>query len=163
MILNAQQILDKGLLIPSEFCKPAQVGIDLTLKSLTVINGNSYIGIQENNIPKYRDTFRYPTKEGGHYYKLESGVYSLTFNEGCKLDTNHCAFIQHRSSMQRSGVIISSGVFDPGFECSEIGATMFVHLPIIIEVNARIAQFVVHENYEAEAYNGQYQGEKDRK
>ena len=44
-----------------------------------------------------------------------------------------------------------------------MGAVLIATQPIIIEKGARCAQFYVFENYEAEAYNGQFQGSKDIK
>jgi len=103
-------------------------------------------------------------KEGvpGGWY-LSPGVYSLTFHQGVKLDNKHTVFIRHRSSILRSGSLITSGAFDPGFQCEEIGATLFVYQPITIEEGARVAQILVFENHEAEKYNGNFQGDKDLK
>ena len=96
-------------------------------------------------------------------YTLEPGTYSLTFEQGCKLDAKHTAFIRHRSSVLRAGGIITSGVYDSGFEVDEMGAMLIATERIVLEKGARCAQIIMFENYEAELYDGQFQKGKDVK
>ena len=42
-MLTAKQILDQGIVIPSEYSKPAQVGIDLSLESVHKCLGGSVV------------------------------------------------------------------------------------------------------------------------
>jgi deoxycytidine triphosphate deaminase len=65
--------------------------------------------------------------------------------------------------MLRCGVIITSGVYDPGFEVDEMGGVMIVSEDMRVELGARVAQIIVMENATAEMYNGQWQGSKDVK
>jgi len=44
-----------------------------------------------------------------------------------------------------------------------MGAVLIVTRPITIEKGARVAQIIVFDNNDAEAYNGQWLGEKDYK
>ena len=90
-------------------------------------------------------------------WHLEPGAYAIEFNEGLKpLPVNNTAIIINRSSVARSGALIRSSVYDPGFASPAMGAMMYVFTPIIIEEHARVAQILIFENEEAEAYNGQY-------
>jgi deoxycytidine triphosphate deaminase len=59
--------------------------------------------------------------------------------------------------------VITSGVFDPGFEVDEMGSIMIVTESMIVEKGARVAQIIMFENNEAELYNGQWQKDKDVK
>jgi dUTP pyrophosphatase len=96
-------------------------------------------------------------------FTLQPGTYSLTFEQGIKLDANHTAFIRHRSSVLRCGGIITSGVYDPGFEVDEMGGVLIATQPMDIELGARVAQVIVFENSTAELYDGQWQKGKDVK
>ena len=100
--------------------------------------------------------------DGVNGWLLYEGVYDITFNEGCKIPDNRVAFIKQRSSLYRNGAIINSPVFDPGFETEFMGTLMYVHCPIFIEENARVAQIYFHECTSAEMYNGQWQNDKQR-
>ena len=175
-MLNAQQILDEGLLkLERAQGKPAQVGFDLTLKSVNKVGDpNHYKSLTHN--PNYRigkvlkdktELTTYTPKDtikldGVTGWLLHAGVYDITFNEGCKLPSNRVAFIKQRSSLYRNGTIINSPVFDPGFETEFMGTLMYVHETIFIEENARVAQIYFHECESAELYNGQWQGDKQR-
>ena len=170
-MLNAQQILDEGLLrLEHTQGKPAQVGYDLTLKQVNKIGGIS----AETFAPKIGKVLKDKTEltnyelyplinlDGAHGWLLYEGVYDITFNEGCKIPNNRVAFIKQRSSLYRNGTIINSPVFDPGFETQFMGTLMYVHCPIFIEENARVAQIYFHECQPAEMYKGQWQNDKQR-
>jgi hypothetical protein len=43
-----------------------------------------------------------------------------------------------------------------------MGTLMYVHCPIFIEENARVAQIYFHECSPAEKYDGQWQNDKQR-
>jgi deoxycytidine triphosphate deaminase len=168
-MLNAQQILDEGLLkLEHTQGKPAQVGFDLTLKQ---VNKIGYKGSPMTRIGKVlKDKTEltsytpYPliNLDGVTGWLLHQGVYDITFNEGCKLPDNRVAFIKQRSSLYRNGTIINSPVFDPGFETEFMGTLMYVHETIFIEENARVAQIYFHECEAAELYDGQFQFDQQR-
>jgi len=168
-MLNVQQILDEGLLkLEHSKGKPAQVGFDLTLKQVNQIGLNGKdgrIGKVLKDKTELTNYTPYPLMnlDGAHGWLLYEGVYDITFNEGCKLPSNRVAFIKQRSSLYRNGAIINSPVFDPGFETNFMGTLMYVHETIFIEENARVAQIYFHECESAELYNGQWQGDKQRK
>ena len=173
MILNAEQLLEQGLLILDDAKgKPAQVGYDLSLKAVNKIgNRIRYNIFKEGQIAKVlKDKTQLTTYtavntimlEGNKGWILHEGVYDITFNEGCKIPDNRVAFIKQRSSLYRNGAIINSPVFDPGFETQYMGTLLYVHETIFIEKDARVAQIYFHECNSAELYNGQWQGDKQR-
>ena len=138
--------------------KPAQVGYDLTLKSVKKINGG-LIAADHTTVCTYGVVE--PQKNS---YFLTPGIYSLTFHQGCKLPATIKASIVHRSSVLRCGGVIISGVYDPGFEVDEMGAVLVTYEDLTIEIGARVAQIVMEECYSVdELYNGQWQKEKDFK
>ena len=159
MLNNADQVLE--LLTTNAKGAKAQVGYDLTLKEVKQIAGGTVFSDKTEVLPYLEvPTF---TKEGKIVYNLSSGSYSLTFEQGVKLPSNKTAFIRHRSSILRCGAIITSGVYDPGFEVDEMGGVLIATRPITIEVGARVAQIIIFDNSEAELYDGQWQGTKDVK
>ena len=139
-MLNAQQILDEGLLkLEHAQGKPAQVGFDLTVKAVQQIGNNGVINKKIGKVLKDKTelTIYTPVEtinlEGAKGWLLYQGVYDITFNEGCKLPSNRVAFIKQRSSLYRNGAIINSPVFDPGFETENMGTLMYIHETIFIE------------------------------
>lgn len=159
-MLTAKQILDQGIVIPSPYSKPAQVGIDLSLASVHKCVAGSSV-YQDKTYIDPTGFFEEKTYmvDGKECWMLEPGTYAITFNEGCKIPANAAAFIIHRSSLYRTGTSITSPVWDPGFETEKMGTVMIVNVKLIVERNARVAQMIVHETKEdAELYQGQWQG-----
>ena len=159
MLNNADQV--EQLLQTNGKGAKAQVGYDLTLKEVKQSIGGTVFSDKTEVLP-YLEV---PTfdKEGRTVYTLSPGSYSLTFEQGVKLPSGKTAFIRHRSSILRCGAIITSGVYDPSFYVDEMGAVLIATQPITIEKGARVAQIIVFDNNDAEAYNGQWLGEKDYK
>ena len=160
MLLNANQV-EQFLQTNNKGAK-AQVGYDLTLKGVKQISGGLVLA-DKTVVADYVEMMPTFTTAEKFIYELQPGTYSLTFEQGIKLDAAHTAFIRHRSSILRCGGIITSGVYDPGFEVEEMGAVLIATQPIDIEKGARVAQVIIFDNVDAEKYNGQWQGNKDVK
>lgn len=160
MLLNANEV--ETFLTTRGKGSKAQVGYDLTLKNVKAINGG-IVTADKTQVDTYTEVSPFRSETGKFLYKLQPGTYSLTFEQGCKLDDRHTAFIRHRSSILRCGGIITSGVYDPGFEVDEMGAVLVATKPIMIELGARVAQIILIENHTSELYDGQFQKNKDIK
>ena len=159
MLNNADQV--EQLLQTNGKGAKAQVGYDLTLKEVKQIVGGTVFSDKTEVLPYLEvPTF---VKDSKTVYTLSPGSYSLTFEQGVKLPSGKTAFIRHRSSILRCGAIITSGVYDPGFEVDEMGGVLIATRPINIEKGARVAQIIIFDNSEAELYDGQWQGNKDVK
>ena len=173
-MLNAEQILEQGLVkTENSKGKPAQVGYDLSVKSInrigddhTSTRANIGMVLKDKTILNNYTPVELTRIDGYEGYLLHPGAYDITFNEGCKIPSNYVGLIRQRSSMLRNGTVLHSSVFDPGFETEFMGTVMVVNTPIFIEENARVAQIYFHECQEVREenlYNGQFQGDKQRK
>jgi len=172
-MLNAEQILEQGL-IKTELSKgkPAQVGYDLSAKSINTIgkdefNSRPNIGmvLKDKTILNNYTPVETKTIDGVEGWLLYPGAYDITFHEGCKIAANRVGMIRQRSSLLRNGAIIASSIFDPGFETDNMGTIMIVTATIFIEQDARVGQMYFHECdgvAEENLYNGQWQNDKQR-
>lgn len=160
MLLNSHQV--EQHLQTNGLGSKAQVGYDLTLKSVKRIMGGA-VTQDKTIVEDYLEVTPFQNANNKYMFKLNPGVYSLTFDQGCKLPNNVTAFIRHRSSVLRCGAEITSGVYDPGFEVDEMGGVMFAHRELVIEKGARVAQIIMMENTPADLYDGQWMREKDLK
>ena len=160
MLLSSKEILEKGIIIPSEHSKAAQVGIDLSLAKVEKITGGSVV-FKDNTVinPEFFHEVSTIKVDGKDCWELEPGTYAITFNEGCNIPENYTGFILHRSSLYRTGTQIVSPVWDPGYKTDQMGTVMVVNVKLIIEKNARACQILFHENSKVdELYDGQWQG-----
>jgi deoxycytidine triphosphate deaminase len=175
MMLNAEQIIEKGLLkLDYTKGKPAQIGYDLSLKEVNKIGTVNVNGepIRIGKVLKDKTQLTNYTPialtnlDGERGWLLYQGVYDITFHEGCKIPSNYVGLIRQRSSMLRNGTVLHSSVFDPGFETDFMGTVMVVNETIFIEAGARVAQIYFHECEEVNGdklYNGQWMHDKQRK
>lgn len=179
--ISGKQIVEKYLKFnPKLFDREKQeqqIGVDLTVDTINEVNSKEMPNIEgifndKTYLPEYNefvnDIFTLPTSlEGKIIFQLEANsIYSITFNEGCKLDDNSGGFIKGRSSLIRMGCLIESGMYDPGFEVEQMGCILHTpNYPIIIEKNSRIAQLVLQTTNEKiiNIYDGQFKGDKDAK
>ena len=160
-MLNAKEILEEGLIILDEAQgKPAQVGYDLSIKSISKLKGGGKI-LKDKTIVNDLEEVAYNGFDNGWW--IDPGTYDVMCNEGCNIPANRTAMVRQRSSLLRNGAIIASSIFDPGFKTNNIGTVMIVTKDIFIEQDARIAQMYFHENNEGELYDGQFQNDKQRK
>ena len=90
MLLNADGVA--SLLDTKDKGKKAQVGYDLTLKSVNKVNGG-VVTKDNTTVFNYDEVASFINDDGRFLYQLEPGTYSLTFEQGCKLDERHTAFI----------------------------------------------------------------------
>lgn len=160
MLLTSKEILKRGIVIPSQYSKPTQVGIDLSVckverilggsvvyKDLTILDPLNFMEVETVRI------------DGKECWRLDKGSYAITFNEGCKIPADATGFVLHRSSLYRTGTSIVSPVWDSGYETEKMGTVMIVSVFLILEKNARAAQMFFHQNAPVdELYNGQWQG-----
>jgi deoxycytidine triphosphate deaminase len=173
-MLNCEQILEQGLVkITNSKGKPAQVGYDLSAKSINKIgdantsNPKPAIGmvLKDKTILNNYTPVPLTKIDSVEGWLLYSGAYDITFHEGCKIAANRVGMIRQRSSLLRNGAIIASSIFDPGFETENMGTIMIVTATIFIEKNARVGQMYFHECDEVaeeNLYNGQFAYDKQR-
>tara|TARA_R100000008_G_C3564413_1_gene158264 strand:- start:458 stop:940 length:483 start_codon:yes stop_codon:yes gene_type:complete len=160
-MLNAKEILEENLIVlDNAKGKPAQVGYDLSVKSISKLKGNGRV-LKDKTIVNDLDHLDINEQVNGWW--LDTGTYDVVCNEGCDIPANRTAMVRQRSSLLRNGAIIASSIFDPGFRTDNIGTVMIVNERIFIEKDARIAQMYFHENNEGELYDGQFQNDKQRK
>lgn len=187
MIKNANYVMS-FILDPVGRAKKAQVGVDLTLGKVSKVGDYATFALPSSwwesagiilsdekatgslrhaKVAKYSVVEPLTEFDGLSTFvawHIEPGVYSIEFEQGLNpLPSNITAMIINRSSVGRSGGLIRSSIYDPGFTTPLMGALLYVFTPIIIEEHARVAQIVFMENDEAALYDGQWQGEKDKR
>ena len=168
---NSSYIMSK-LIDPEGYAYPAQVGVDITVDCISKLEGGAIIGQSTKHgvshpvkpvEDRLDDDNLFQIDEVWH---LTPGTYAIVFDQGLKqLSAEENASITQRSSLNRNGVRVQGSIYDPGYKCDRLGATLYASVPISIVRHARIAQLIIETNEpvpEALLYNGQYQGEKPK-
>lgn len=130
--INPNKAIQNGWFKPTEFSKVQQIGIDVSLKTGSLI-------------------------EKGVLKLFPGCSYNVEINEGVDLPSNVYAELAIRSSWSRKGIFQSSGIYDPGFH-GTCGLTLYnlSDKSIEIPVNERIAQMIFFEADSASTYDGHY-------
>lgn len=152
------KIIDEG-----GYAKPAQVGVDITVKEIAAITYMSALhrdGKIELAPYKPVDPYCSSLNPEVAFWELQPGAYAVEFDQGLtKLSPTENATIVQRSSLNRAGVQVVGSVYDPGFETPNLGATMYVHVPFRLYQHARIAQLLIDNNEPVDnLYDGRWQG-----
>lgn len=159
-MLTSKQLVEEGIItnVPEECI--AQVGIDLQVDYFSKIVGMGFIPRKGKTIlPEYE---KLEWDEDGTI-TLQPGSYEVVFRQGCDFPADVAGTIIHRSSLLRSGNLLMSAEFDPGFVTNQIGSFMTVITPIKIERGARLGQIVCHRTEQpASKYEGQWQRDIQR-
>lgn len=178
MVKCAQYIWDNIIIADEinttkQYAKMAQCGVDLSVRSVSkfatmgfTLKDKTFAALAGKKVEK--TSILTPNGKETTGYKLEPGTYEIELNEGCKLGPNDTAMIIVRSSLNRCGVSVYSGLYDPGFNTQDGDKISPMHLRVTVdnpygfflEENARVAQIVIFENEDTEMYLGQWQGGK---
>jgi dUTP pyrophosphatase len=167
MIIPGRALLTRAIIrnVPNPALQVQPCGVDLTLKRVLTWTSPGTIDL-ENQRRQTASTNEIPfpasstTSPEERFLDLAQGSYLVEFNETVSVPLDLMGQIFVRSSLFRSGVLLTAGVMDSGY-VGAVGALMQVLNPAGLRVypSARLAQFVFHQmSEEVEGYAGVYQG-----
>lgn len=132
-------------------------GVDLTLKQIICWKSAGIIDFDNSKrkLPEV-DTLAFDSEDMIH---LQPGAYLIEFNETVDVPLTMMGEIFVRSSLFRSGALISAGLMDAGY-VGAIGALLQVVNPygITLQKNAKLAQYAFYTMEERleKGYRGIY-------
>ena len=143
-----------------ELIDPEGAGFDLRLGEVYKIFGKGFLGIEERETPKTKLVARY-SKNKKAFITINPGeqILATTF-EIVNLPQDITANIWLRSTLYRSGIVLSGGNIAPGY-CGTLTFTFFNSgkCPVEIELGARIVHILFSRvEGSGSKYRGQWQG-----
>lgn len=160
MQLTGKEIIQNQIITNSVEQGLQQQGVDIRIKKINKLSGSGVIPKEGKTLlPVYEEL-----QCASDSWYLQPGYYEVEFEEGCNVPNNATLHFKTRSSLVRCGALVHSGQFDAGFKTNNMGAFLQVLNPISIQKGARIAQAIVFTSNEvSNLYDGQWQGDKQRK
>ncbi|PYI02636.1 putative dUTPase [Aspergillus sclerotiicarbonarius CBS 121057] len=162
MILSGREVLARQLVRNLRHTTQQQpCGIDLTLRQISAWTSAATLDF-DNTKRQASKTSILPFTTTNHAITLHPGAYLVDFNETVQVPLNCMGSMFPRSSLWRSGVGITAGVVDAGYE-GALGALLEVKNPhgVVLYPDAKLAQIVFEELGETvEGYSGIYQGSR---
>jgi len=128
---------------------------DLRLDKVFKINDENVFEIS-NEHKKHRGT-KYelkPDREG--YFFLEPGHYEVVMENIVRVGEGEAGWVITRSTLNRNGLFITSGLYDSGYHGSMAGVLHVMVGPARIKKGTRIGQYLSFEAESLSMYDGDY-------
>ena len=94
-----------------------------------------------------------PDKDG--WWRLDPGSYEIIMQGKISIGEDEAGWVITRSSLNRNGCFITSGLYDSGYEGVMAGVLHINNGPMMVQRGTRVGQFLL---FKAEALN-QYDGD----
>lgn len=135
--------------------------VDLRVSAISRINNNTPFFISDTQ-KVHRNSYDIaPVREEDiSVWKLKPGQYQFETWHEVKVPEGYAGWLIPRSTLNRNGVFITSGLYDSGFH-NFVGGVMHVSGETIIQVGTRIAQFIMFNAETLHLYDGDYNMEKN--
>lgn len=135
--------------------------IDLRLGKVFAIN-NSLFELSEEG-KRHRGTTEIVPY--GDWYNLAEGTYEVVMENIVTVGADEAGWVITRSTLNRNGVFITSGLYDSGYNGVMAGAMHIRGGPVRIKKGTRVAQFLLFKAEALTLYNGSYglNSEHDKK
>lgn len=126
--------------------------VDLRVDKIFRLNDTQF-EISESE-KKHRGSWEVKPHDG-HFY-LEKGTYEIIMENIVTIPEGYAGWVITRSTLNRNGLFITSGLYDSGYSGVMAGALHVEHGPAKIEKGTRVGQFLLFEAETLSMYDGDY-------
>ena len=95
-----------------------------------------------------------PNEDG--FWTLEPGTYEVVMENIIEIGEGEAGWVITRSTLNRNGVFLTSGLYDSGYHGVMAGAMHVTTGPLTIRKNTRIGQFLLFKAESLHKYDGSY-------
>jgi len=103
---------------------------------------------------KHRGCWEVEPHDG--YFYLEPGTYEIIMENIVTIPEGYAGWVITRSTLNRNGLFITSGLYDSGYHGVMAGALHVEGGPAKIQKGTRVAQFLMFEAETLSLYDGDY-------
>jgi len=132
--------------------------VDLRVSKIFSINQNTFV-IGEDDDGKETKIHRGSTEvhpdENG-YYTLDPGSYEIIMENIISVGADEAGWVITRSTLNRNGVYITSGLYDSGYNGVMAGALHVTRGTALIKKGTRVGQFLLFKSQSLKKYDGDY-------
>lgn len=127
--------------------------LDLRLGDVFAIGDQLFTIDNENK--QHRSKTQMNTDDDG-YYNLEPGHYEVVMENIITVGTNEAGFVITRSTLNRNGCFLTSGLYDTGYNGVMAGVLHVNCGPVRIKRGTRIGQYLNFDSESEGMYDGDY-------
>lgn len=128
--------------------------VDLRVAKIFRIEPGSVFEIS-NEHKKHRRTREIQPDADGYLY-LEPGHYEVVMENIINVGANEAGWVITRSTLNRNGLFITSGLYDSGYHGAMAGALHVTVGSAKIKKGTRIGQYLCFDSESVSMYNGDY-------
>ena len=136
--------------------------VDLRLDKIFEIHNSPFTISEEEK--KHRGSVEIQPNQEGWFY-LMPGTYEIVMENIINVGPNEAGWVITRSTLNRNGVFITSGLYDSGYHGVMAGALHVTTGPLKIQRGTRVGQFLLFDSESLSKYEGSYglNSEHDKK
>ena len=127
--------------------------VDLRLEKIFSINDTEFLIDEEKK--QHRGSVEVRPDANG-YYSLPIGTYEVTFMNIVSIAEGEAGFVITRSTLNRNGVYLTSGLYDSGYQGIMARALHVTSGPFKVKTGTRLGQFLLFKAESLSLYDGDY-------
>lgn len=159
-VLTGKEIIESGIVsnLKSIIEQIQPAGVDLTLDEVEIFSSSFVLSEKSMELAKVEKLN--PSEEG--VYNLKPGAYKITYSETVSIPNDAIGLVFPRSSLLRSGVMVYTAVWDPGYKGKGSGLLLVLNPSgAALWKGSRIAQLIIIKTTRKPdfTYKGKYQNE----
>lgn len=129
--------------------------VDLRVDRIYRMSGTFRIGEEDGKeVKEHRQIFELQPDDEG-YFHLGSGTYQIIMENIIKVGEDEAGWVITRSTLNRNGCFITSGLYDSGYHGVMAGA-LHVRDYAEIKKGSRVGQFLLFKAQALKNYDGDY-------
>ena len=127
--------------------------VDLRIDKVFEINSKAFLINEDKKIHRGSVELQ-PDKDG--YWELKPGTYEIVMENIITVGEGEAGWVITRSTLNRNGVFITSGLYDSGYNGVMAGAMHISCGPMFIKRGTRVGQFLLFKSETLKLYDGDY-------
>lgn len=130
--------------------------VDLRAGKIFQMNEGAFVIGEEDGkeVKIHRGSHELPT-DGQGYWNLPPGTYEIIMENIINVGPDEAGWVITRSTLNRNGLYITSGLYDSGYNGVMAGA-LHVKAFARIKKGTRVGQFLLFKSQSAKKYDGDY-------
>lgn len=127
--------------------------VDLRLGKVFWIAANEFLIDEDQKV--HRGTIEMKVDDDG-YYRLQPGHYEVVMENKITVGDGEAGWVITRSTLNRNGVFITSGLYDTGYSGVMAGVMHVTIGPMRVKPGTRIGQYLSFKAEALHSYDGDY-------
>ena len=145
--------MQSGLLTNVQAGDSQPNAVDLRVQDIFALKDETFV--LTDNKKTHRGSQKIEPDENGMFC-LEPGVYEIIMENIVTIPEGYAGWVITRSTLNRNGLHITSGLYDSGYSGVMAGLLHVAHGPAAIEKGSRVGQFLIFEAETLSLYDGDY-------